>query len=60
MLKSTKMSRLDKYLLEVQQKASGTIVEGDNLRCDVCGRLVKVYVEGKGPLICCGKNMKIS
>jgi len=36
------------------------ITEGDTLICSVCGRKVKVYVKGKGPLICCGKEMRIT
>lgn len=33
------------------------IQEGDNLKCEVCGRVVLVQEKGKGPLICCGKPM---
>lgn len=44
---------LDTYSQFVDQK----IVEGDNLHCRVCGRLVKVYEQGKGQLICCGLPM---
>lgn len=34
------------------------IEKGDRMRCDVCGREVKVNIKGKGPLVCCGENMK--
>jgi len=60
MLKSIRMSKLDNYLFEIQNSQSKRIVEGDNLKCEICGRIVKVYFEGKGPLICCGKPMKIT
>lgn len=33
------------------------IQEGDNLKCEVCGRVVLVQEKGVGPLICCGKPM---
>jgi len=33
------------------------IQEGDNLKCEVCGREVLIQEKGKGPLICCGKEM---
>lgn len=36
------------------------IVEGDNVKCDNCGRVVKVLEEGKGQLICCGLPMRVT
>ncbi len=36
------------------------ISEGDNIVCDACGRLLKVQVEGKGQLFCCGLPMRVS
>lgn len=51
--------RLKGYLTLEEAKKRTEIVEGDNLKCEVCGRIVKVYEQGKGPLICCGKEMKI-
>lgn len=36
------------------------ISEGDNILCDACGRLLKVQVEGKGQLFCCGLPMRVS
>jgi desulfoferrodoxin-like iron-binding protein len=51
-----KKIKLNKLLEEIQRTK---IVEGDNLVCKVCGRRVKVMETGKGPLICCGKHMKI-
>lgn len=47
---------IDELLEEIQR---AKIIEGDNLVCKICGRRVKVMETGKGPLICCGKPMKI-
>jgi desulfoferrodoxin-like iron-binding protein len=59
MLKNTRTSKsLQEKLNKIQQGIT-KIVSGDNLKCDVCGRTVKVMEEGKGPLICCGKPMRI-
>jgi len=44
------------WLLEQEEKE---IQQGDNLSCEICGRTVTVKEAGKGPLICCGKPMKI-
>lgn len=33
------------------------ITKGDILKCEICGRVVTVDEQGKGPLICCGKPM---
>lgn len=35
------------------------IQEGDNLKCNICGRIVHVKEAGQGPLICCNLPMEV-
>ncbi len=28
-------------------------------KCDICGNIVEVIIEGAGELVCCGENMKL-
>jgi desulfoferrodoxin-like iron-binding protein len=57
MSKNIKTLMLDNYLSELEDSSERKIIKGDNLRCEICGREVKINVAGKGPLICCGKPM---
>lgn len=47
---------LNSYLEHIQLEQD-MIEEGDVLKCSICGRVVSVEEQGKGPLICCGKPM---
>jgi len=49
------MNNLNKHLQKIQ--LTEQIVQGDILKCEICGRVVSVTEQGKGPLICCGKPM---
>jgi hypothetical protein len=46
---------LQRYLKRIYHEQ--VIQVGDNLKCEVCSREVLVQEKGKGPLICCGKEM---
>lgn len=52
----SKNIRMSEYLTKLFEQK---ITKGDTLKCSVCGREVKVKIQGRGPLICCGKEMKI-
>lgn len=47
--------QLNRYLKQIQLEQD--VVQGDTLKCSICGRVVTIEEEGKGPLICCGKPM---
>jgi len=49
------MQTINKFLNYLNEQ----IHEGTRLKCDVCGRELTVDIQGKGPLICCGKKMRI-
>lgn len=46
-------------IIEEMRKNQPLIKKGDILHCDECGREVKVLEAGQGPLVCCGKSMKL-
>lgn len=45
-----------KYLTKLQEQDE--IKKGSRLHCKICGREVTVNKAGKGPLICCGEQMR--
>jgi len=47
------MKKLDIILSRVTEDYA----QGMRMRCDVCGKIVEVQDEGRGPLLCCNKPM---
>ncbi|MDR2527198.1 MAG: desulfoferrodoxin FeS4 iron-binding domain-containing protein [Rickettsiales bacterium] len=35
------------------------MVRGDIFKCDICGMMVEINVQGGGKLVCCGENMSL-
>ena len=47
--------KLNDYLKQIQYEQ--IIKKDDSLKCTVCGRGVNILKSGKGPLVCCMKQM---
>lgn len=42
---------------KLKEEALDTILEGYDLSCQACGRVVKIMKDGQGPLACCNQRM---
>lgn len=50
-----KIDPITKYLLEGYDQ--NTIVEGYDLKCSECGKVITMVKDGSGPISCCNKRM---
>ncbi len=48
---------LEKNKEDLQEKALDTILEGYDLQCQQCGRVITMVKDGTGPLECCSRRM---